>query len=418
MPKISSKIRLLLIFFVFMMVGLVKLVGLSQAADQTVTCDESGCSGITGPLFSETNVAPLDSLTHTITARNQYTENRTFAIQVEDSSFADSSPSLADVLTVTITEQESATTVYGPQSLTQWKNDGFVTLSSIASGSEKNYDVTVTLADVDNEYQNKELTFTLLVGFDTVEPDSGIGGPTDTGGVAGTTTTAAPPVCHDQAPTTAPVLIATAAGPNSVLLSWSPVSPVTHYTIIYGTSPGIPLYGAANVGNVVSYTISGLAGGTAYYFQVAGVNGCAPGPFSSEASVGVTGAFIATAPAPGFNILGIATPSATVEEPSGEVAGQQTCEDTSLWWWPLVAQLILTVAWYARKKDRKSLRQLVLIPIAISLFSQLTHWWVGCRCADSRWCAWYWVINLCILVLTSGAYILWRQRVQKQATPV
>ena len=111
----------------------------------------------------------------------------------------------------------------------------------------------------------------------TPTPVSGGGG----GTVAGT---ASPPGCSAVAPGKPANLTAVPGGEGEVILSWSPPSgTVTHYLIAYGTSSGNYLYGNPNVGNVTSYTVSGLSGGVTYYFVVKGVNDCAPGPFSDEA---------------------------------------------------------------------------------------------------------------------------------------
>ncbi|HCS78493.1 TPA: hypothetical protein DIV55_01985 [Patescibacteria group bacterium] len=71
---------------------------------------------------------------------------------------------------------------------------------------------------------------------------------------------------------------------NKVELSWSSVSNVTHYGIVYGLSPGVYIYGAANVGNTTQFTVTGLASSTRYYFAVFAANDCAASGFSTEAN--------------------------------------------------------------------------------------------------------------------------------------
>jgi hypothetical protein len=65
------------------------------------------------------------------------------------------------------------------------------------------------------------------------------------------------------------------SGPNSgqVTLSWDKVS-ADYYSIAYGPSSLNYLWGAANVGNVSSYTVSGLNPGDPYYFIITAVNSC------------------------------------------------------------------------------------------------------------------------------------------------
>jgi len=37
---------------------------------------------------------------------------------------------LSEILHITIKEDESGKTIYGPQTISQWKEDGFITLST------------------------------------------------------------------------------------------------------------------------------------------------------------------------------------------------------------------------------------------------------------------------------------------------
>ena len=72
----------------------------------------------------------------------------------------------------------------------------------------------------------------------------------------------------------------------SVGLSWvsSPDPSVVGYKIYYGTASGVYTT-SVGVGNVTSYTLSGLAFGTVYYFAATSVNGSGQeSAFSNEAS--------------------------------------------------------------------------------------------------------------------------------------
>lgn len=69
---------------------------------------------------------------------------------------------------------------------------------------------------------------------------------------------------------TTPTLTAT-AGAGQVQLSWVPSTgylgwTITSYDVCYGT--GSNSYSCSDVGNVTSYTVSGLTAGTTYYFRV------------------------------------------------------------------------------------------------------------------------------------------------------
>ncbi len=115
-------------------------------------------------------------------------------------------------------------------------------------------------------------------------PPPGNGG----GGGGGSTN---PPVCSDQKPGSGPFNLHAVAGPGSgqVTLSWEPAKdPVNGYNIAYSDDPNVQKYGVPNVGNVTSYTISGLST-TMYYFWVMPLNGCMPGDPIGPVTVGGTG---------------------------------------------------------------------------------------------------------------------------------
>lgn len=86
-----------------------------------------------------------------------------------------------------------------------------------------------------------------------------------------------------QTPQSPPTPFAYAVSPTKVSLSWSPVGNATHYGIVYGTKLGAYIYGAANVGDVSSYTISQLSPRTTYYFAVFSVNDCGASSYSAPA---------------------------------------------------------------------------------------------------------------------------------------
>ena len=179
---------------------------------------------------------------------------------------------------------------------------------------------------------------------------SGGSGGTSGGGGGGGTSPASAPTCNDTQPGSAPVLLsAVSAGANSVTLTWSKATdPVTYYLITYGLGTGLQQYGNPNVGgsNTTSYTVSGLSGGTTYYFKVRAGNGCAPGEFSNELSTTPAGGVLNSVPE-GFEegVLGEATelnPELTpspVPSPSPEVRGTSTSNFN--WWWVFIPTALL-----------------------------------------------------------------------------
>jgi predicted phage tail protein len=89
----------------------------------------------------------------------------------------------------------------------------------------------------------------------------------------------------------APTGLAATAAPAQVNLSWAAPasdggSPVTGYNIYEGTSAGGEWATPVNSSPVTttSSTVTGLAGGTTYYFVVTAVNAAGEGQASNEAS--------------------------------------------------------------------------------------------------------------------------------------
>jgi hypothetical protein len=100
----------------------------------------------------------------------------------------------------------------------------------------------------------------------------------------------------------APTLNSATPGAGSVALSWTaPASnggaSITGYKVYRATtSGGEGATPVATVGNVTSYTDSGLTGGTPYYYEVAAVNSAGTGSVSGERSATPTIATVPGAP--------------------------------------------------------------------------------------------------------------------------
>ena len=329
-----KKILLVIFSFLFLVFSFVIP---AYAVDLTVNFESD-------PLFSETNWLPGQSETKWVTVTNNNTDDKTVIVEAYNETKTEVYlEDLADVLELTINDGTSD--VYGGSLGTKYLTDFYgeteLTLTILLAGHSVTYDFTVALADsVGNPWQSRDTGFDLRVGFYgvAVAPT-----PTPAPGEAGGGCSATTP--------SATTLSIAGISENSVSLSWTEVSPVTHYLIAYGTDPGIYIYGNPNVGNVNNYTVRGLSGGETYYFVVRGVNDCAPGPYSNEVSGTPSGGGV-TGPAEGFvPILGEATESAELEGTAEEMflgeATEAKGKSVCPWWWiVLLGQAIIQTAYY------------------------------------------------------------------------
>ena len=86
----------------------------------------------------------------------------------------------------------------------------------------------------------------------------------------------------------APRNLTAVAGNRNVTLTWEPPADnggmsVTNYTVYYGTTPG-NYTNNITVGNITSYTITGLINGQRYYFVVSAINSVGESEKSTESS--------------------------------------------------------------------------------------------------------------------------------------
>ncbi len=407
-----------IIFFVGIGLGLFIFSLPASAVDLTVSCDSGGCSSTgTKPLFSEGNIYPGWTVTKEIKAENNYGEDREFALEIVNFTDPDS---LGEKIEVEVKETAGASLFSG--TLTDLENEGYLILSSVITGDDKDYQLSAELpTSVGNLYQSKNLSFDFNFGFESLA-DGDIDGDTTTttdGGLGG----AGDGGCDADKPGVPLGLTAVSGGVGQVNLSWTPpdTGTVTHYAIVYGTTSGVYLYGNYNVGNVTSYTVSGLTPGGTYYFLVRAVNDCAPGPYSSE-EVGVAGFVegagvgpVVEGPAEGFEeVQGEATEGEVGGEgefEEGQEAGVMTARNCFWWLLTIVALIINSIFVYRRRDDFDENKKLWLVPVLISLLGflgdKLAHrWW-----EPSIYCSWTWLATILSLLLPFLALHIFKKRV-------
>ncbi len=429
-------IKSLIISLLFLLT-LVAVPPVFAGTDLTIVCPNTGTCSISPtstPLFNEVGWVPGSTVTQYIKMTNNTSQNGYSAIQVLN---YEELKNLGEIVQIDIREGSPVGPVlYGGVTLHQFRDDGYFTFDAITAGQTVDYFLTAVMPySAGNEYQAARVEFDLKMGLELVPipPTSG-GGDGGGGSVAGTSTSiASPPRCDASAPTTAPNVTITNVGTNTVSLSWTPVSPVTHYGITFTRTSDGAQYGSTNIGNVTSYTVTNLSGGANYTFQVFGVNDCAPGPLSNNAATGIVpGPFIASRPTgPGGEVLGVTTASPTpAASPGtqGEVKGAETAASCVQWrlyipWILLIMQFffILASEYYFRKDHRWTKHYLA---IGITLASIFIFYLIReCQCYAGQsflaWlCKWYWLVALLLTGLVKAVSYAFIEEVQdKESKP-
>ncbi|MHA1331701.1 MAG: hypothetical protein ACTSR2_11540, partial [Candidatus Hodarchaeales archaeon] len=221
------------------------------------------------PLFSKTadgHWFPGRSETRQVTVTNNSDNEKTVIVETLNE-IAPKNPAwnLAKVLELKISA--NGFDIYGgtlgKKYLADFYKETELPLSILLTKHSVVYNFTVSMdKSLGNDWQNRNTGFDLKIGFWGITPTST---PTPAVSPVSPTSTPVPSTpsgCTATAPTSAPTLLDAVAGVNSVTLTWSSVSPVTHYLIAYGLTPGNYIYGNPNVGNITNYTVTNLARGT------------------------------------------------------------------------------------------------------------------------------------------------------------
>ena len=330
-----------------------------RAADLDIDCSATSADCIkkgTDPLFSITDDGywyPGRTLVKTINLKNSSPEQREMAIKGKRTSSEDI---LEDVMHISIV---GGTIPVWIGSVTDFYNQEKIGMGIFDSGANLDYNFTVSmLIEANDDFQNRETVFDLILGFwGGPVPTPASGGDDGGGTVLGAGVSA--PVCTDPKPGQVTNFTASVGpGDGQVILSWMPpVPPYTYFLIAYSdSSDEPPKWGNPNVGNVTSYTVSGLGSGT-YWFWLRAGNGCMPGDFVGPISPGaITGLSGAGPVAPGFapDVLGEKTPGEleggiATEEAIPQVAGAET-KPFNFWW--LLLLLVFPLGFYLYSRRR------------------------------------------------------------------
>ena len=128
------------------------------AADKNVVCNEGGCSGFDGALFSETNVVPGNSVSKTFSIKNEMAEDISVDLDPQEQ------PGSDDVFL----EKVSAVIYLSPATIlfggfmNTFLAGSDIALGTINPGSIKEYEIELSLpTEAGNEYQENVANFSL-----------------------------------------------------------------------------------------------------------------------------------------------------------------------------------------------------------------------------------------------------------------
>ncbi len=97
------------------------------------------------------------------------------------------------------------------------------------------------------------------------------------------------------------------------------------------------------------------------------------------------------------------------ENDTGEILGarvEKECSEKTLWWIPLVAQLLLTlIIIFVNKSFLKAKGIKLLISIFLGIISYLLIRWIGCSCDPAWICLYHWIPNTIIALSPALTYL-------------
>src|SRR3989338_5966821 len=155
------------------------LIPISRAADQTITCTDSGCSGISDALFNESSVAPGESVTKSLEIINNHSQTLKLALSPSKNTGTDDNFIESVTVTVTTDKGNRFTGTLG-QFLT-----AYIDLEKLESGQHRPVSISLSLADVGNDFQGKQAKFSFDLKIDQEVPG-------DSGGTGGTAASPSP----------------------------------------------------------------------------------------------------------------------------------------------------------------------------------------------------------------------------------
>lgn len=152
----NLKTLLLIFWLILALIGLFSFTSKTHAAASfELTYDNQS-----EPLFNETNLAPLDSVTKQITIKNLTSSSQKFALNLQNL-LGTPDEKLAAVLEAQVIRDSNI--IYSSK-LSALKNTETF-LENIPSSTTYIYDIKITMDDVGNEYQGQQIKFDLIFGW-------------------------------------------------------------------------------------------------------------------------------------------------------------------------------------------------------------------------------------------------------------